>query len=462
MIQTLFILNSSGTIVLRKDYREHTPRSVVDFFWNEVNRAPSPIDVAPILTAPRNYIFHIYRGGLFYMAPVSGEVAPILVLELLHRIADTFQVYFGPKDATESKIRKNFAICFQLLEEILDDGKPFVTRENALTSAIAPPSWAQSVASVVTGKSSIAEGVGKGLLTNMPWRKYGVKYVQNEVYFDIIEEINVCIDKKGKSTSTDVNGRIECTSHLSGTPDIAMDFRNSNALGDCSWHQCVRVKRWQRERQVSFVPPDGTFILGNYRLRDVSQVQLPFFVTSEIRYDQHSGRVQVRVGPRPGTNLCRSESSKKNPLNAEKVTIIIQFPQFVRSTDLKAGHGKVRYDESTKEARWEIGTMPQNMSGDKLELRGRIAIHELEEVRQATLFDDNKDNGVRSPSSSIDKSDNKAAVHYHSVPMRVEFSIPKSNVSGLQLANINIKNVKYKANKMSRMHTRAGTYEMRL
>ena len=106
-----------------------------------------------------------------------------------------------------------------------------MTRENALTSAIAPPSWAQSVASVVTGKSSIAEGVGKGLLTNMPWRKYGVKYVQNEVYFDIIEEINVCIDKKGKSTSTDVNGRIECTSHLSGTPDIAMDFRNSNALG---------------------------------------------------------------------------------------------------------------------------------------------------------------------------------------------------------------------------------------
>ena len=114
-----------------------------------------------------------------------------------------------------------------------------MTRENALTSAIAPPSWAQSVASVVTGKSSIAEGVGKGLLTNMPWRKYGVKYVQNEVYFDIIEEINVCIDKKGKSTSTDVNGRIECTSHLSGTPDIAMDFRNSNALGKHSSEESV-------------------------------------------------------------------------------------------------------------------------------------------------------------------------------------------------------------------------------
>jgi AP-3 complex subunit mu len=84
----------------------------------EVNRAPTPVDVNPVLTAPRNYLFHVYRGGLFYMAPVNGEAPPILVLELLHRIADTFQVYFGPEDATESKLRKNFAICFQLLEEV--------------------------------------------------------------------------------------------------------------------------------------------------------------------------------------------------------------------------------------------------------------------------------------------------------------------------------------------------------
>ena len=130
-----------------------------------------------------------------------------------------------------------------------------MTRENALTSAIAPPSWAQSVASVVTGKSSIAEGVGKGLLTNMPWRKYGVKYVQNEVYFDIIEEINVCIDKKGKSTSTDVNGRIECTSHLSGTPDIAMDFRNSNALGKYSSEESKHRVMESTAVDISIPPP---------------------------------------------------------------------------------------------------------------------------------------------------------------------------------------------------------------
>ena len=354
-----------------------------------------------------------------------------------------------------------------------------MTRKNALTSAIAPPSWATAVASAVTGKKIVADGVGKGLLTNMPWRKHGCKYIQNEVLFDIIEEINVSMDQKGKSTCTDVNGRIECTSHLSDTPDIAIDFRNSNALGDCAWHPCVRVKRWQRERTCSFVPPDGAFVLGNYRLRNVSHVTLPFFITSDITYDQHSGRVHVRVGPRPGSNLCKSDSLSKsanknneNVIKTEKLAIVIQFPNFVRSTDLKAGYGKVRYDESTKVCRWEIGSLPLNMSGDKLELRGRIAIHELQTDSSSSSSSggsgSSSSSGVRSPSSSIVSpgggmvKKNDVPVHYSSIPMQVEFSIPKSNVSGLKLSNINITNVKYKAQKMSRLHTRSGAYEMRL
>jgi AP-3 complex subunit mu len=29
-----------------------------------------------------------------------------------------------------------------------------------------------------------------GTISNMPWRKTGVKYAQNEIYLDIIEEID--------------------------------------------------------------------------------------------------------------------------------------------------------------------------------------------------------------------------------------------------------------------------------
>ena len=117
MIQTLFILNSSGNVVIKKDYRGRASRAIVDFFWNEVCRAPSRVDVSPVLVSPRNYLIHILRDGLYYLAPVAGETSPLLIIELLHRIADTFSLYFGAP-LNEGKLRKNFSLVFQLLEEV--------------------------------------------------------------------------------------------------------------------------------------------------------------------------------------------------------------------------------------------------------------------------------------------------------------------------------------------------------
>ena len=42
----------------------------------------------------------------------------------------------------------------------------------------------------------------------MPWRKTDVKYAQNEVYVDIIEEIDAIIDKHGAVVSSEASGRV--------------------------------------------------------------------------------------------------------------------------------------------------------------------------------------------------------------------------------------------------------------
>ena len=36
-----------------------------------------------------------------------------------------------------------------------------------------------------------------GQLSVVPWRRTGVKYTNNEAYFDVIEEIDAIIDKSG-------------------------------------------------------------------------------------------------------------------------------------------------------------------------------------------------------------------------------------------------------------------------
>ena len=38
MIESVFILSNSGEVFIEKHWRSVTPRSVTDFFWNEVNK----------------------------------------------------------------------------------------------------------------------------------------------------------------------------------------------------------------------------------------------------------------------------------------------------------------------------------------------------------------------------------------------------------------------------------------
>jgi len=48
-------------------------------------------------------------------------------------------------------------------------------------------------------------------------------------------------------------------------PDLTLIFTNPRILDDISMHPCVRIARFERDRVISFVPPDGQFKLMNYR-----------------------------------------------------------------------------------------------------------------------------------------------------------------------------------------------------
>ena len=45
-----------------------------------------------------------------------------------------------------------------------------------------------------------------------------------------------------------------------GNPNKAID------LEDVKFHQCVRLSRFENDRTISFIPPDGEFELMSYRL----------------------------------------------------------------------------------------------------------------------------------------------------------------------------------------------------
>ncbi|XP_020615262.1 AP-3 complex subunit mu-1-like [Orbicella faveolata] len=128
---------------------------------------------------------------------------------------------------------------------MLDNGFPLATEPNILRELINPPSIVRQVVNTVTGGSHVSSHLPTGQLSNVPWRRTGVKYTHNEIYFDVIEEIDCIIDKHGSTVFTEIQGVIDSCCKLSGMPDLSLSFVNSRLLEDPSFHPCVRLKRWE-------------------------------------------------------------------------------------------------------------------------------------------------------------------------------------------------------------------------
>jgi len=140
--------------------------------------------------------------------------------------------YFG-EPVDDIAIKDNFSTCYQVLEEMIDNGWPLTTEPNALKAMIAPPTVLGKINQVITGQSNVSESLAEGVISNMPWRKSGVKYTQNEVYVDIVEEFDAIVDVSGQVVSSDINGSIQVVSKLSGVPDLTLTFRNPEVIDDC-------------------------------------------------------------------------------------------------------------------------------------------------------------------------------------------------------------------------------------
>ena len=85
------------------------------------------------------------------------------------------------------------------------------------------------------------------------------RYGNNEIFFDIIEEIDAIVSASGMTTMQRVNGSIQVNCKLSGYPEVTVDLLRPEALKAPSLHPCIRVKTFNATRTVSFVPPDGTY-----------------------------------------------------------------------------------------------------------------------------------------------------------------------------------------------------------
>lgn len=417
MIHSIFVISPGGEVLIEKHYRGVVNRSVCDLFWAEVSSAASPQEVLPVITTPKYYLFHVLRHRLFFLANVTAEAPPLLVVEYLNRVVDTFQEYFG--EVSEEIIKENFVTIYQLLDEMMDNGFPFTTEPSILKSMIIPPTVFTRVMQSVTTQSGISSELPEGVSSNIPWRKKGLKYTNNEIYFDIVEEIDCIIDNNGMVVSSEVSGELQCTCKLSGMPDLTLSFSQPQILDDCSFHPCVRYSRFEKDKVLSFVPPDGAFSLAKYRVNQgVTDIVMPLYCKPQFSFHGQSGTVNIMVG---------SKQSMQGK-TIDGIVVIIPFSKAVSAVNLQCNVGHVSCEETTKQARWEIGRLPKDRSPS---LSGTIS-----------LFPN-----VPTPESGP--------------TVLVEFKVVMYCVSGLKIDALQCSNERYKPYKGVRSVTKAGKFQVR-
>jgi len=89
---------------------------------------------------PPTLLFSIIQDRLLFLAPISSDVEPLLVLEFLHRVADAFEEFLGAP-LLASRIESNYDVVAQVLGEMCDGGLIGGTEANALRDVVDTPSW---------------------------------------------------------------------------------------------------------------------------------------------------------------------------------------------------------------------------------------------------------------------------------------------------------------------------------
>jgi len=92
--------------------------------------------------------------------------------------------------------------------------------------------------------------------------------------------VNILVSNNGNVLRSEILGTVKMRSTLSGMPELKLGLNDKVLfemtgkqsksklieLEDIKFHQCVRLNKFETDRLITFIPPDGEFDLMSYRL----------------------------------------------------------------------------------------------------------------------------------------------------------------------------------------------------
>ncbi|KAJ5576012.1 hypothetical protein N7535_002938 [Penicillium sp. DV-2018c] len=394
MLSGILIFNQKGENLIFRAFRSDCRPRLADIFRIQV--ISNPHVRSPILTLGSTTFSHVKHENIYLVAVTKSNANAALVFEFLYRLIMLGKSYFGKLD--EEAVKNNFVLIYELLDgkmkknrcisplpqwssnshdfhsiEILDFGYPQNTETDTLKMYITTEGVKSSIANSPTDSAKITQQATGAL----SWRRSDIKYRKNEAFVDVIEDVNLLMSATGNILRADVNGQIVMRAYLSGTPECKFGLNDrllldpaqvstappgrtnstgggagkskarraaagSVTLEDCQFHQCVKLGRFDTDRIISFVPPDGEFELMRYRATE--NVNLPFKVRPIVR-EIGTTKVEYSVAIR---------ANYDSKLFATNVVLRIPTPLNTAKTTERTSQGRAKYEPEQNNIVWKI------------------------------------------------------------------------------------------------------------
>lgn len=422
-ISAIFFLDVKGRVIIYRDYRGDVSPKYADKFMTKINELEDVGKLSPILYDDGVTYVYLQHMNLYILAVTRLNVNAASVVLFLHRLVEVFKHYF--QELEEESLRDNFVIVYELLDEVMDYGFPQFTEAKILTEYIKTDAHKMEVQ--VKPPMAVTNAVS--------WRMEGIKHKKNEVFLDVVENVNLLVNSNGSVVQSEVVGILKMRTFLSGMPECKLGLNDkvlfeaqgrSNRqkavdLEDIKFHQCVRLARFENDRTISFIPPDGAFDLMTYRL---SQNIKPL-IWVECLVDKPS-RSRTEY-------LVKARSQFKERSSATNVDIILPLPADATAPVIKTSQGTATYVPERSALVWHVKNFP---GGKEFMLRCHFNL----------------------PSVAAEE-DTKGKMP----PIKVKFEIPYFTVSGVQVRYLKvIEKSGYQALPWVRYITTAGNYEIRM
>lgn len=386
------------------------------------------LNVKPVFEEDGITYIYIKANDVYLLATTAHNANAAMILMFLYKTVNVFKEYF--KSIEEESITDNFVIIYELLDEMMDFGCPQTTESKILQEYITQESY----------KLDEEVRPPPALTNAVSWRSENIMYKKNEVFLDVMESVNLLVNTNGNVLHSEIVGCIKMKTRLSGMPELRLGLNDrvqfesggrasrqaAQAAGkpiemeDVNFHQCVRLSKFETDRTISFIPPDGSFDLMTYRLN--TQVKPLIRVEAIVKRHQRS-RVEYTI---------KARSQFKEQLTANNVVITIPVPNDVDTPRFKASMGKVQYKPEADALVWSI---KQFQGGRELMLIAGFGLPSITD-------DENPDDRP---------------------PVKVSFEIPYFTVSGIQVRYLKIiEKSGYQALPWVRYITNSGDYQIRI